>query len=91
MPNEQPPATIEDALRTQCLPSLLDRFVVKDLTCHLNPCAGQVIMLFESPHFTEVLAGHPLAGKSGQTVFKAFLYADSRRSVPLYCRRSFAL
>ena len=45
---------------------------MNDLTCHLNPCVGQVIMLFESPHFTEVLAGHPLAGKSGHTVFKAF-------------------
>ena len=72
MPNEQLPETIEDAFQSDDLPSLLRRFVVNDLTRHLNRCEGQVIMLFESPHFMEVLAGHPLAGRSGQTAFNAF-------------------
>lgn len=72
MPNEEPPATIEDAFRSGALPELLRCFVVNDLTDHLHPCLGNVIMLLESPHTMEILANHPLAGKSGQEIFTAF-------------------
>ena len=72
MPNEEPPATIEGAFQSGVLPDALRRFVVNDLTDHLRPCSGQVVMLFESPHIMEVLAGHPLAGMSGRRVFDAF-------------------
>ena len=70
MPNSEP-ARIEDAFSSDLL-DVLRRFVVDDLTQHLRPQSGQVILLFESPHSTEVIARHPLAGKSGLIVFKAF-------------------
>ena len=82
MPNEQLPETIEDAFQSDDLPSLLRRFVVNDLTRHLNRCAGQVIMLFESPHFMEVLAGHPLAGRSGRIAFNAFCMPSEDEECP---------
>lgn len=72
MPDEEPPATIEDAIQSGVLPGFLRRFIVDDLTCHLcRRRPGQVIMLFESPHIMEVLADHPLAGTSGRRVFDA--------------------
>ena len=72
MPNEEPPATIEDAFRSGVLPDALRCFIVNDLTDHLHPCPGNVIMILESPHTMEIIAGHPLAGKSGREIFTAF-------------------
>ena len=59
MSNGQPPASVEEALHSGVLPRVLQRFVVNDLTRHLQPRSGQVIMLFESPQWKEVLAGPP--------------------------------
>lgn len=72
MSNGQPPASVEEALHSGVLPRVLQRFVVNDLTRHLQPRSGQVIMLFESPQWKEVLAGHPLAGSSGKEALRAF-------------------
>ena len=73
------PKTIEDAFRVGVLPDILRRFVVNDLTQHLfDPWAGpKLIMLLESPHINEVLAGHPLAGRSGRNVLNAWFQTQN--------------
>ena len=56
----------------------VSRYVVDDLVGHLRCGRTSTILLFESPHTSEVIEGYPLAGKAGARVAKAFLGTDAR-------------
>ena len=56
----------------------VSRYVVDDLVSHLRCGRTSTILLFESPHTSEVIQGYPLAGEAGARVAKAFLGTDER-------------
>ena len=56
----------------------VSRYVVDDLVGHLRCGRTSTILLFESPHTSEVIEGYPLAGQAGARVAKAFLGTDER-------------
>lgn len=59
----------------------VSRYVVDDLVGHLRCGRTSTILLFESPHTSEVIEGYPLAGEAGARVAKAFLGTDEQRSI----------